>query len=292
MEGILESFVEYLISAGKSKCTIESYSLDIKQFFEFINDTSISIKSIKYSDLINWSNFLEKSGFSTATRARKISAIKSFFRYLYKSEYISKNPAEMMESPKILQKAPKVISEESAKVLLGQTDNNKITSFRDYAIVAMFLFTGIRREELTNISLNNINLDNRTICIHGKGNKERFVYINDSLFPIIQEYLSTYRERLKTSKNSKFLFPSIKREQLSLNSINNIVNKAFIAAGIKEKGVGAHILRKRFATTVFTNTHDIGTVSKLLGHSSSVVTTRYVIINEDILRDATTSVNF
>lgn len=292
MEGILESFVEYLISSGKSKCTIEAYSLDIKQFFEFINDASTNIKSIKYSDLINWSNFLEKSGLSTATRARKISAIKSFFRYLYKTEYISKNPAEMMESPKILQKAPKVISEKSAKILLGQTDNNKITSFRDYAIVAMFLFTGIRREELTNISLNDINLDNRTICIHGKGNKERFVYINDSLFPIIQEYLSTYRERLKTSKNSKFLFPSIKREQLSLNSINNIVNKAFIAAGIKEKGVGAHILRKRFATTAFTNTRDIGTVSKLLGHSSSVVTTRYVIVNEDILRNATTSVNF
>lgn len=293
MNCLISGFVETLRADGKSKCTIQAYGLDLKEFAEFFSGKDIS--DIRYADLKSWSNHLESKGLSASSRARKIAAVKSFFKYLMKMEVIDRNPADVLESPKLEKKQPVVISMEDAKELLFHAKNDggsEMFWFRDYTIMAVFLFTGVRREELTNIKVSDVDLEEDTILIHGKGCKQRKVYINDSLHAVLSEYFYSYRNRLTMAENSAYLFPSKKSEKLSVNAVNNVVNRFFESSGIKKAGISAHILRKRFATSVFEGTGDIALTSKLLGHSSPTVTMRYVAMNEDSMRSATNCVNF
>lgn len=292
MKENINSFLTSLKSQGKSDCTVSAYKIDLAQFDKAMDKP---LTEIRYSDLQNWSNRMADGGLSASSRARKISAVKSFFKYLTKMEFIDRNPAENLEIPKIEKKEPKVISMDDASEVLFMAKNdgtNERTWFRDYTVVAMFLFTGIRREELTNIRMADVYMDAHKILIHGKGNKQRTVYMNDMLHSILSEYIMKYRKDLRLAEKSSYLFVSNQSEKMSVNTVNNIINTMFEKAGIKEKGVSAHILRKRFATTVFNSTHDVATVSKMLGHSSPTVTMRYLSIGEDTMRQAVNAVNF
>lgn len=293
MDKYVVEFLDSLKADGKSKCTLDAYRLDLNGFFEYFND--VELNTIRYADLREWANSLENKGLSANTRSRKISAVKSFFKYLSKMELVDRNPADGLETPKLEKKQPVVISNEDASELLLHAKNDggsEMFYFRDYSIMAVFLFTGIRREELTNITLNDVDLKNGTILIHGKGNKQRTVYINKTLNAVLSEYIKVYRNRISKAKSSTFLFPSCCSEKVSVRTVNDIVNKFFESAGIKQKGVSAHILRKRFATTLFQNTNDIALTSKMLGHSSPTVTMRYVAMDEDSMRSAANCVNF
>lgn len=293
MERYISEFIEALKADGKSKCTLDAYRLDLKAFSEYFD--SAELNSIRYADLREWANSMENKGLSASTRARKISSVKSFFKYLVKMEIIDRNPSDGLETPKLEKKQPVVISNDDASELLFHARNdggNEMLYFRDYSIVSVFLFTGIRREELTNITLNDVDLKNGEILIHGKGNKQRKVYINETLHAVLSEYISVYRNKIKYSNTSKFLFTSTCSEKISVKTINRIVNRFFESAGIKQEGISAHILRKRFATTLFQNTRDIALTSKMLGHSSPTVTMRYVAMDEDSMRSAANCVNF
>lgn len=293
MKNHIDSFIDSLKADGKSKCTIESYGLDLNKFAEFFTDKNI--KDIRYADLRDWVNSMEENGLSASSRTRHISSVKSFFRYLMKMEVIDNNPSDVLDAPKIEKKQPIVISNEDASDLLFQARNNAGNDavwFRDYTILATFLFTGVRREELTNIKLEDVDLKKNKVLIHGKGSKQRYVYVNDILNSIFAEYIGFHRGKIGMAKNSQYLFPSVQNEKMCLASVNNIVNKMMEKTGIKKTGISAHILRKRFATSAFEATHDIATVSKLLGHSSPTVTTRYVVMGEDDMKNAAMAVSF
>lgn len=290
----IKEFLQSLAADGKSPCTIANYKGDLQGFNDWLKQQKKPLNSLRYSDLRNWANSLEGKGYTASTRSRKIAAVKSFFKYLLKMEVITQNPADGLTMPKAEKKQPKVISLDEAKNLLDELRwvQNSDLFFRDYAILATFLYTGVRREEITNIKLADVDLQKGQVLIHGKGAKQRFVFINPTLAAILSEYLAVYRELIHSAENSLYLFPSSKNEKLAVRTINNIVNKAFELAGIKEKGVSAHILRKRFATSIFQGTGDIATTSKMLGHSSPTVTMRYVVIDEQNMRNAANAVNF
>lgn len=293
MENLIEFFCDALQANGKSKHTIKAYRANLKMFREFFIDRQIN--SIHYTDLQVWVNQLDGKGLSTGSRAQQIASVKSFFRFLAKMEVITSNPAELLDSPKLETRQPTVISTADANKLLFFARNSggrDMLWFRDYTILAMFLFTGIRREELTNIRLTDIDLNNGAVLIHGKGNKQRKVYISKTLHAILSEYVMYYRTKLPKAEESEFLFPSLKSEKVCIATVSNIVNRFFEEAGIKTKGVSAHALRKRFATSVFEQTHDIATVSKMLGHSTPTVTMRYIAIDEENMKKATSCVNF
>lgn len=295
MANYIDRFLEALAADGKSKCTVSAYQGDLNGFCAFADSKDLALPTVRYADLRDWANEMESQGLSASTRARKISAVKSFYKYLMKMEQVERSPAEALEMPKQEKKQPSVISTEDAKNLLDYARHDApkgVTWFRDYAVVALFLFTGVRREELTNIKLTDVDLQTDTILIHGKGNKQRQVYVNSALHAILAEYLYAYRALLKSSNDSEYLFTSVKSAKMSVRAVNDIVNKAFEAIGIKEEGVSVHNLRKRFATSLFANTGDIATTSKLLGHSSPTVTMRYVVIDENTMRSAANTVSF
>lgn len=294
MQTLIDGFLSALLANGKSHCTVQNYKSDLQQFSAWLMAEQKSLDSLHYADLRLWADGLANIGLSASTRGRKIAAVKSFFRYLSKMELVSKNPADGLELPKLEKKQPKVISLDNAKNLLAELQNAKKSSlwFRDYAIIATFLYTGVRREELTNIKLVDVDLPKSRILINGKGAKQRFVFINPTLVAILSEYIVAYRKLLYPAEKSPYLFVSAKNEHLAVRTINTIVNKAFELVGIKEKGVSAHILRKRFATSVFQGTGDIATISKMLGHSSPTVTMRYIVIDEQNMRNAANAINF
>lgn len=292
MENLINEFLESLKADGKSKCTIQAYGIDLKQFSEIVCK---EVQEIKFSDLRMWVNQLSKDGLSATSRARKISCVKSFFKFLYKMEYIEKNPAEMLEIPKIEKKHPKVISESEAYEILFQARNSSVKEtvyMRDLAIVATMLYTGVRREELTNIKLSDVDLQNRKILIHGKGNKQRHVFCNDELTAILSEYINGHRKLLKFHEQSQYLFLSSQSDRISVRSVNDVVDKMMERAGCKEKGMSCHQLRKRMATSVFENTGNIVFVQKILGHSNPTVTQRYVSCDEKEIAQAAMSVSF
>lgn len=294
MQKLISGFLAALSADGKSHCTIVNYRGDLQQFSDWLTVTDKTIDNLRYADLRLWADGLAGQNLSASSRARKISAVKSFFRYLSKMDLIGKNPADGLTIPKQEKKQPKVISMEDAKTLLEKltADRKGLLWFRDYTILATFLYTGIRREELANIRLADVDIEKGQILIHGKGAKERLVFVNATLTAILSEYLAAYRGLLKTAETSEYLFTSVKRPNINVRTVNNIVNKSFTKAGIKEKGVSAHILRKRFATSIFQGTGDIATTSKMLGHSSPTVTMRYVLIDEQSMRNAADAVSF
>lgn len=295
MEKEINEFLQYLSACGKSKCTISAYKGDLAAFAEIMSVKSIT--DIKYNNLRAWADSLVSDGLSASSCSRKISSVKSFFRYCWKMDIVKDNPAKWLECPKIEKKQPTTISMIDASNLLHNASicnngSSGVTWFRNYAILCMFLYTGVRREELTNIKISDVDLQKQSILIHGKGAKQRYVYINDTLLAVLSEYMEGHRKLFKTSYNSEYLFPSTMSAKISLKMVNNVVNKSFEQSGIKVYGLSAHILRKRFATSIFESTSDIATTSKLLGHSSPAVTMRYVVIGENIMRAATNSVNF
>lgn len=299
MQKLIDGFLSALSADGKSPCTTKNYKVDLQQFGAWLTAEKKQLDGLKYADLRLWADGLVNNGLSASSRARKIAAVKSFFRYLFKMDFIDKNPADGLTLPKQEKKQPKVITEQQASNLLEMRlekpidgQNKSALWFRDYTILAIFLYTGIRREELTNICLSDVDLEKRQILIHGKGSKQRFVFINDTLTAILSEYLATYRQQIKTAETSKYLLPTGKQDKMCVKTVNDIINKAFEMAGIKEQGISAHILRKRFATSVFQGTGDIATTSKMLGHSSPTVTMRYIVIDEQNMRNAANAVNF
>lgn len=293
IEKYIDGFLATIKADGKSFHTISAYRLDLTAFAKYFEGKDIAM--LRYADLRKWTNSLEQNGLAASTRARKIAAVKSFFKYLFTMEVIDKNPADGLVTPKQEKKQPVVISSDDASNLLFYARNGngkEILWFRDYTILAVFLYTGIRREELTNIMLTDVNFSDGTILIHGKGNKQRKVFIYDNLRPILSEYVMSHRGALNSASTSRYLFPSIKSEHVSVGTVNNIINHFFDEAGIKQRGISAHVLRKRFATTVYNNTQNIALTSKLLGHSSPDVTMRYVNIDENSMRNAAATVNF
>lgn len=294
----INDFESYLRNIkNRSEKTIKAYSSDLLEFCLMMND-KLDLNEIKRSDIENiYIANLVNSGNGPASRARKISSLRSFFKWAKSNNIVRENPAEDVELPKLPQKKPKIMSHEEVYDTIlcakyGDDTEPAYESFRNLAIIMIMFSTGIRRAELTEIKVTDVNLSESSLLIHGKGNKERIVYFNDATRAVLSEYINSHRKQMKFSESSDYLFISRKSEKLNVATINRIVNKYLEEAGIKNKGFTAHSTRKAFATTVYENTRDIYVVQNLLGHSSPVTTQKYVGINESNKKKAAMSMSF
>jgi integrase/recombinase XerC len=161
---------------------------------------------------------------------------------------------------------------------------------RDIAIMYLFLGSGIRRDELCNIELTDVDLSERVVLIHGKGNKERYCYFSEGVAGVLSEYINHHRKSLKKHEESAMLFLSQQSTRISLRAINDIVDKYLEASNLKEHGRSAHGLRKSFATTLYENTRDIYLVAAQLGHNGLGQIKRYVGVGNDVRQAACATV--
>jgi len=312
----INSFLDYSITIlNKSPNSVKEYNYDLANFLKFImihfkltnkdiydeiDITSFSEKDLKritLDDIHAYISHLAIDNRSKATtRARKISTIRIFFKYLtLKAKILDVNPAQNLETPKLEKRMPKYLSLDDSRRLLNAADNQDNRNYkRDYAITTLFLNCGIRLSELVGININDIDFDECKMTVIGKGNKERTVYLNKSCIVAINDYLSSRppQNTIKhDSKNSdKALFLSEQKQRISNRTVQAIINKELKLAGLDTKNLSVHKLRHTAATLMYQYGNvDIRALQELLGHQSISTTEIYTHVNNDRVRNAVES---
>lgn len=301
-------FLNYLETIkGKSLNTINAYRIDLQLFFRFLkvykrypipngiefeeiplNDIDdYFIKTIKLTDLYAFISFVEKQrNNSSYARARKVATLKSFFKFLHgKAKILSENPALELESPKISKRHPVFLTLEQSILLLSSLDKNNPNYLRDYCILTLFLNCGMRLSELCSIRLDKIKGD--TLTIVGKGNKERTVYLNDACVKAIHNYLAIRDDSRAWEEDKKFLFLSSRNLPINKRTVELLVKKHVVNAGIVDGKYTPHKLRHTAATLMYKHGNvDIRSLQSILGHENISTTQIYTHVDDDILREA------
>lgn len=309
---ILRDFLRYTqVIQGKSPKTTEEYLFDLRLYFRFlicykeniskcdidkIDITKVDIEFIKEITIEDTFEFLaylanerkihhksehSKLGISARSRARKISSMRSFFKYLVdKKKILAVNPIANLDFPKTEGKIAKYLSLDECTELLESIHGPFKT--RDYAIILLFLSCGLRVSELVAINLNNFNEE--FLIVTGKGNKERVVYLNENCITAITEYIKVRKKPNIADKNA--LFISRQGNRINVQTVKWLVKKYVVSAGINRDGISAHKLRHTAATLMYSNGLDLRTLQEVLGHKNLETTRIYTHINDDNLRKA------
>jgi len=271
----LKSFFDYLeIEKKYSSNTIEAYRNDLNVFAGFLIDEFDvnNINNTSYSYIRSWIVDLVNKGISNRSINRKITSLNSYFKFLLKIDLINENPLTNHKALKTQKKIQLPFSEnEMLNVLDLNNYEDNFTGVRDRLIIDLFYTTGIRRIELIQLMISDLNINNKHIKVLGKRNKERIIPLIDSTINILNKYLS-YRDALKS--NEPFLFITSKGKPVYEKLIYRIINKYFDTISTKVKK-SPHIIRHSFATHLLNNGADLNSVKDLLGHSSLAATQVY-----------------
>ncbi|MEJ5286203.1 MAG: Site-specific tyrosine recombinase XerC [Candidatus Kapaibacterium sp.] len=281
LSGGIEFFLNYCKHQKKfSDKTINTYSIALKQFAELIqseispNITLNEIQAVHIKRFISW---LHYQNLSKKSIKLKLSALKSFFKYLYKSEIIENNPANTISLPKIEKNIPSFLTIDEIRAILDQSQPNDPISLRNIALIELLYGTGLRISEALQLKISDVAPNTKTIRVVGKGKKERIVPIGNKAKNAILNYLES-RKNIPNSSNVNALFITKSGKPLTSTDAYRIVNsilKQYSSAPQKSP----HILRHTFATHLLDNGADIRSVSELLGHSSLSSTQIYTHIS-------------
>ena len=308
---ILRDFLAYHENIkAQSPRTISEYYLDLRLFLRFIRlmqfemplNTDINlipikdidiefIRSITTSQIFDFLSYLANDrvanpdalsperGISATSRSRKLSAIKSFYKYLtIRTKQLTENPVADLEYPKLRKSLPRYLTfKESAALLQAVSGAN---TKRDYAILMLFLNCGIRRSELVGLNLNDVYEDR--IRVIGKGNKERFVYFGSSCRKAIEAYLPERNKQVLS--DNRALFGSRDSNRISVTAVHRLVKKALLKAGLDPELYSAHKLRHTAATMMLSGGVDVKTVQEVLGHENLNTTQIYTHIENTELK--------
>lgn len=266
MAEIIKGFKMYLSGEKNlSDNTVDGYERDLNQFCEYLGRP---IEEATADDVSNFIVSLRFKGMKVSTTNRKLSSLKTFYKYLVRKRIIEFSPAESIEGGKKEQRLPKPVDLEDITELFELIDN-----LRDRVMFEVLFATGVRREELASIKVNSINFRRGFISVVGKGDKERLI----PMYPKALELC----ERLAKSHKSKWLFPSRKNKgnHISKRQVNEIVTKWVKEAGLKDKDITPHKFRHSFCTYLFDNGADIKTIQDMAGHESASTTNLYTKVS-------------
>ncbi len=298
----LKDFLIYIeVIQGKSKATASEYLRDLRTFFRYIkckfnmasfndfenisiNDVTIEmLQKIDLSFLYEYMYYVSTQRKNSANaRARKVSSLKSFFKYLTsKTNLLSDNPAKNLDAPKIPAQLPKYLTlDESRRLLCGVDGEFEI---RNYCILTLFLNCGLRVSELTGINISSITDEKFTVI--GKGNKERTIYLNSACKTAINDYLKVRPHEGVIDRDALFL--SKRKTRISVKMVQVVVKKALESAGLDTKLYSAHKLRHTAATLLYKHGHvDVRALQEILGHKHLSTTQIYTHVSNDQLKDA------
>lgn len=310
---ILRQFLSYHETIkGQSPKTIAEYYLDLRMFLRFIiliknempydrdldtisiHDVDLPLlRSVREADIYDFLSYLAndrvknpdsrvpESGIGSAARARKLSSIKSFYKYLtVRTRQLDTNPVQDMEYPKLRKSLPRYLTLEQSRQLLEAVDGpNKL---RDFAILMIFLSCGIRISELVGLNLTDVYEDR--IRVIGKGNKERVVFMGNACKNAVDSYLSVRKQLVLT--DNRALFGSRDHNRISTSAVHRLVKKHLLAAGLDASQFSAHKLRHTAATMMLSGGVDVKTVQEVLGHENLNTTQIYTHIENTELQIA------
>ena len=271
----IKAFLDYLkFEKGNSDNTIKSYNIDLKNFFDYLEK---NIKEVNTEDIYEYIEYL-KGKYVYNTVIRKVSCIKSLFKFCYMEKLIDKDPSNKIRNLNKEIRLPEILTLEEIKKIINSFDHTP-ENRRNQMICKMLIATGARISEILNLEIKNVeNTDFEFVKVFGKGSKYRYIPIYPELENELKEYINVYRSQLKSSVGSFLLFPGIRRENFW-----KVLNKHALNVGI-EKKIHPHLFRHSTATLLLENGADIRMVQEILGHASIKTTEIYTHVEKSTLK--------
>jgi len=276
MDRFVEKFLSYLeIEKNYSPHTILNYKLDLNEFTKQLGSTSV--KDVAYLHLRKYLAELRNKQHKPRTLARKLSAIRSFYRFLHREGHIKANPALLMVTPKLDKTLPKFLSEKEMAQLIESPLLKDISGKRDRAIMETLYSAGLRVSELVGLNIENVDLISNMVKVMGKGKKERLVPIGDQAVAAIKDYVDSRKQQRSA------LFLNKNGTRLSARAVRDIIHKHILKTSVK-MNVSPHVLRHSFATHLLDRGADLRSVQELLGHVNLSTTQIYTHVTTDRLK--------
>ena len=287
MNDRIREFIEFIEKQKKySNNTIKNYQIDILEFEKYVKENNINYLYVDYDFIKGYLMLLYEKKISRASVSRKLSSLRSFYKYLFNNNLIAYNPFVYVSTPKKEKKLPKYLGIEEIEIIFNIPSLNSSLGQRDKVILEVLYGSGIRVSELVNIEISDIDFDKKEIRILGKGNKERISYIGDYALDAINMFINDGRKKIlnKYKKTSEYLIINGKGDKITTRGVEKIVDNIVKKAGIK-KHVSPHMIRHSFATHLLNEGCDIRVVQELLGHESIETTQVYTHVSNEHLRE-------
>ncbi len=273
-------FLDYLKNnLGYSKMTIISYQKDLDDFFSFVKKYNINYLNLSKDDIRSYLKLLDERKLKSSSISRRISCLRTFYNYLEDQKMVDGNVFKLIRNPKLDRKLPNYLSYEELRIIFDSIDISDSVGLRNRLLIEILYATGCRVSEIANIKISDINFNNNSIKIFGKGSKERIVYFGD----YARYYLDIYLSK-NINNNSKYLFVNENNDKMDITEIEKIIRDIVHNLTIKSH-VTPHTFRHTFATHLLNNGADIKTVQELLGHSSLNTTGIYTHVSNERLKE-------
>ena len=286
MERALEHFIGYLsLERGLVKNSVLAYRSDLSDFIAYLKARSISsYMAVTRDDIIDYLSDCKDRGMEVATLARRLVAIKVFFRYLYQEKFIPEEITSVMDSPKLWRILPEFMSSREVEALMNvyAVNAKDFLAIRNRAILEVMYACGLRVSEAAGLKLGSLNFDENIVRVFGKGSKERIVPMGRTAVGILKRYLERSRPELIASPEEPMLFVSNRGRPLDRERIWAIVKEAARIAGIR-KNIHPHTLRHSFASHLLENGADLRIIQEMLGHADISTTQIYTHVDQQRL---------
>ncbi len=287
METKIEEFLNYIEKQKKySLNTLKNYNIDILEFKEYLGNEGFDYLDVDYDFIKGYLMKLYERKLSRSSVSRKLSSLRSFYKYLFNNDLIKTNPFKYVATPKKEKKLPKYLGVNEIEIIFNTPDLNTPLGQRDRLILEVLYATGIRVGELVNIKISDIDLYRKEIRVFGKGNKERVDPFGDYCLDAVNLFLNDGRKKIldKHKKSCDYLIINEKGNKITTRGVEKIIDNIVKQASIK-KHVSPHMLRHSFATHLLSEGCDIRTVQELLGHESLESTQIYTHVSNERLRE-------
>ena len=286
---VLETFLNHLaVERGYSDHTLSAYKNDISHLIDFLMKQGVrpsDWNSLGEQNLHDYLSDLEKRGYASSTKSRKIASVKSFFKFMKDEQIIENNPVKEVRQPRAGRSLPKALTvAEVEQLLTAASSPASVEEARDAAMIELMYAAGLRVSELVNLNIRDVDLDTATVRTIGKGLKERIIPIHGSAVESVSEYITQFRRSRTTHLESNALFLNRRGERISRQAFWLRLNRLAKRAGISSP-ITPHMIRHSFATHLLHGGASLRHVQELLGHSSIATTQIYTHLTNQYIRD-------
>ncbi|MFP4472811.1 MAG: site-specific tyrosine recombinase XerD [Candidatus Omnitrophota bacterium] len=281
----VESFLNYLaVERGLADNTLSAYRRDLKKYAAFLNEQGCpGPESASRDQVTDYIYALKREGREVTTICRNLAAVKGFHRFLVREEVAREDPTALVETPRLWQRVPDVLSEREVESMIRAARGHDIQTVRNRAILELFYASGMRVSELADLLLENVHADAGYVRCTGKGQKERIVPVGREAVAAVEEYVGSARPALAKGSSCRQVFISRLGRRLSRQSLWKIIKKYVRLAGIR-KTIKPHTLRHSFATHLLARGADLRSVQEMLGHADISTTQIYTHVDHERLR--------
>jgi len=282
---LLDRFYNYLaVERRLAANTLESYGRDLNKYLDFLESRSARtvITSTRH-DLLSFLNHEKKLGLSSRSRARALSCIKTFFKFLVQDGILKRNPMQDVETPRQEKKLPDVLSLTEVEALINAPDTKTRLGLRDRALFELLYAAGPRVSELMSLTVNALNVEAGFILVMGKGSKERVIPVGEEALKWIKQYVLEARQKILRNRTSRYLFTNRSGARMSRQGFWKLIKKYCLQIGITRK-ISPHTVRHSFASHLLAGGADLRSVQTMLGHEDISTTQIYTHVEKERLK--------